>query len=150
MAPKAISIPIQIRFADMDMAQHAHNAVYLHWFEQARMALLSTFLPADHDWVSTGILVARNEVDHRSPVKLSDLIEVECWCSSIGKKSFDLRYRVVRSGERSGICAEGRSVLVCFDLQQNRTIEVPEDWRAALEKLGRKDDDEASSTPYGT
>ena len=34
-----VRVPIQIRFADVDMARHVHNAVYLHWFEAARMAL---------------------------------------------------------------------------------------------------------------
>ena len=37
---RRLSVPLQVRFADVDMARHVHNAVYLHWFETGRMALL--------------------------------------------------------------------------------------------------------------
>ncbi|MDQ3100145.1 MAG: acyl-CoA thioesterase [Bacteroidota bacterium] len=146
MSGQIISVPIQIRFADVDLAQHAHNAVYLHWFESARMVLFNSFLPGDHDWFSQGIILARNEIDYRSPVKLTDRIEVETSCGSIGSKSFDLNYRVVRKGDRSGICAEGRSVLVCFDLKANKSIQIPREWRSALEKF-RNDKEHPSPSP---
>lgn len=126
-------IPIQIRFADVDMARHVHNGVYLHWFELARMEFLKDVVPAANDWAVTGLILARNEVDHRMPVLLNDTITAEAWCSAIGNKSFDLSYRIVRSnGARPGICAEGRSVMVCFDYRQERPIPVPETWRAVL------------------
>ncbi|MBK7382609.1 MAG: acyl-CoA thioesterase [Flavobacteriales bacterium] len=132
---KAI-VPIQLRFADLDMAHHAHNAVYLHWFELARMALLRRFIPPGHDWKNQGLILARNEVDYRAPVHLNDEIEVECWCSAIGSKSFDLEYAVVRvKKEERTICAEGRSVMVCFDYVESRTIGIPENWRGALSNL---------------
>lgn len=130
-----ITTPIQIRFADVDMARHVHNAVYLHWFEAARMALLKRFIPEDHDWKAQGLILARNEVDYRMPVQLPDTIEAEAWCSAVGTKSFDLSYRIRRvGGDRPGICAEGRSVMVCYDYTQEKTIALPDAWRAALER----------------
>ena len=133
-----VSVPIQIRFADIDMAHHVHNAVYLHWFEQARMALIAGFVPIDHNWQERGLIIARNEIDHRVPVKLHDRITVETWCSAIGNKSFDLRYEVIRNDDRRTICAEGRSVMVCFDLKKGKSFPVPEEWRIALEELKRQ------------
>lgn len=131
-----ISLPLQIRFADLDMAHHAHNAVYLHWFELARMELLSRFIPKGHDWRRQGLILARNEVDYRMPVHLRDTVEAECAAGDIGTKSFDLLYRIVRvkDGARE-LCAEGRSVMVCFDYEAGRSIPVPNDWRAALQQL---------------
>ena len=130
-----VRVPIQIRFADVDMARHVHNAVYLHWFEAARMALLKQFIPEDHDWKAQGLILARNEVDYRMPVQLSDTIEAEAWCSAVGNKSFDLSYRIRRvSGERPRVCAEGRSVMVCFDYTRQITIALPGTWRNALEQ----------------
>jgi len=130
-----ITTPIQIRFADVDMARHVHNAVYLHWFEAARMALLKRFISEDHDWKTQGLILARNEVDYRMPVQLPDTIEAEAWCSAVGMKSFDLSYRIRRvGGDRPGICAEGRSVMVCYDYTQEKTIALPDAWRAALER----------------
>lgn len=127
-------VPIQVRFADVDMARHVHNAVYLHWFEAARMKFLEQVVPADNDWSKLGLILARNEVDYRMPVRLHDTIEAEAWCSAVGTKSFDLSYRIHRiGGDAPGICAEGRSVMVCFDYTVQRTIAIPEDWRRQLE-----------------
>jgi acyl-CoA thioester hydrolase len=136
MSGRRISIPVQIRFADVDMARHVHNAVYLHWFEAARMALLQEFIPPAHDWRTEGLILARNEVDCRMPVRLNDMIEAEAWCGTIGNKSFDLNYAIRRvGGEKPGICAEGRSVMVCFDYTHEQSIAIPGRWRLALEQL---------------
>jgi acyl-CoA thioester hydrolase len=130
---KSTRVPVQVRFADVDMARHVHNAVYLHWFEAARMKFLEQVVPAGNDWSRLGLILARNEVDYRLPLRLHDTIEAEAWCSAIGSKSFDLSYRILRTGPGSGeVCAEGRSVLVCFDYTDQRTIEIPAPWRVAL------------------
>lgn len=131
-----LKVPIQIRFADVDMARHVHNAVYLQWFELARMALLRGFIAPDHDWRKEGLILARNEVDYRMPVHLTDRIEAEAWCGTIGNKSFDLLYAIRRlDGPKAGICAEGRSVMVCYDYTDDKSIAVPGPWRLALEQL---------------
>lgn len=124
------------------MAGHAHNAVYLSWFEQARMDLLRNFIERKHDWKVLGLIVARNEVDYRGPVHLSDQVEVECWCDRLGSKSFDLRYAlyVVKdpsagSGPARQLRTEGRSVMVCYDYTANTAIAVPDAWRTALESM---------------
>ena len=132
---KITTVSVQIRFSDVDMAHHVHNAVYLQWFEQARMAYQERFISPGHDWSTQGFILARNEVDYRMPVRLEDTMEVDVWCSAIGKKSFDLSYAVRRTnGERPGVCAEGRSVMVCYDFKNGRTLELPDAWRTVLEK----------------
>ncbi|MBK6777559.1 MAG: acyl-CoA thioesterase [Flavobacteriales bacterium] len=114
---------IQLRFADVDMARHVHNGAYLHFFELARMALLGTFIGKDHDWRTEGLILARNEVDYRKPIHLSDHVEVDCWCSAIGTKSFTLDYAVdrMKDGKRER-CADGKSVMVCMNYVAGKTI----------------------------
>ena len=94
-------------------------------------------VPADNDWSTLGLILARNEVDYRMPVRLHDTIEAEAWCSAVGSKSFDLSYRIHRIGDTPVVCAEGRSVLVCFDYTVQRSIAIPEPWRDALTALVR-------------
>lgn len=126
---------IQLRFADVDMARHVHNGAYLHFFELARMALLGTFIGKDHDWRTEGLILARNEVDYRKPIHLSDHVEVDCWCCAIGTKSFTLDYAVdrMKDGKRER-CADGKSVMVCMNYVAGKTIVLPKAWQTALEK----------------
>lgn len=131
-----VTTPIQIRFSDVDMGHHVHNAAYLQYFELGRMALLREVAGRDHDWVRTGLILARNEVDHRLPIHLADEVSVEAWCLKLGTKSFDLAYRIF-SGKDGGrrIHAEGRSVMVAFDYGRQAPITLPEAWRTALARF---------------
>ncbi len=137
----AITTPIQIRFSDVDLARHVHNAAYLQYFELGRMDLLRRFMDKNHDWMSTGLILARNEVDYRLPIHLADEIDVETSCTKLGTKSFDLSYTVtsVRDGQRR-LHAEGRSVMVCFDYVKNATFPLPEEWRTALARMMKNDE----------
>jgi acyl-CoA thioester hydrolase len=124
---------INIRFADIDVMGHVNNAVYLSYFEQARMAYFKDLLKGEWDWNKHGILLARNEIDYKLPVLLHDDLSIHTRVTHIGKKSLTLSYRVdvERAGERM-VCAEGKSVLVCFDYHENQTIEVPTEWREKM------------------
>ena len=137
----SITTPIQIRFSDVDLARHVHNAVYLQYFELGRMDLLRQFMDKNHDWMSVGLILARNEVDYRMPIHLADEIAVETNCAKLGNKSFDLSYVVfsMKDGERR-LHASGLSVMVCFDYTKNATIPLPEEWRTALARMMKDDE----------
>lgn len=129
-----ITTPVQVRFSDLDMAKHVHNAVYLQYFELGRMDLLRHFMEKDHDWVRTGLILARNEVDYRKPIHSADPVQVQTWCGKIGEKSFDLCYQV-QHGKTGSVFAEGRSVMVAFDYEKQASIAIPEAWRTALARF---------------
>ncbi|MBS1937761.1 MAG: acyl-CoA thioesterase [Bacteroidetes bacterium] len=136
-----ISTPVQIRFSDVDLGQHVHNAAYLHYFELGRMEFLRSLVEKDHDWRKLGLILARNEVDYRLPIHLADRISVETRCTKLGTKSFDLGYAVVSAGLDGSrrLHAEGHSVMVCFDYTSQRSIPVPEAWRTALARYLEND-----------
>ena len=66
----------EIRFADIDSYGIVHNANYLIYFEQSRIELFNK-ISAGWDWKKHGVLVARQEVDYKHPVKLKDVLEIE-------------------------------------------------------------------------
>ncbi|MGB3525393.1 MAG: thioesterase family protein [Flavobacteriales bacterium] len=132
----SITTRVQVRFSDVDLARHVHNAAYLQYFELGRMDLLRRFMEKEHEWMRTGLILARNEVDYRKPIHLADDISVETSCTKLGNKSFDLSYTIfsMKEGQRQ-LHAEGRSVMVCFDYSKNATIPLPEEWRSALARM---------------
>src|SRR5690606_37562219 len=129
-----ITTAIQVRFSDVDLARHVHNAAYLHYFELGRMDLLRQVMEKDHDWLRTGLILARNEVDYRQPIRLTDPVQVQTWCAKVGGKSFDLHYEI-QHAEHGTCIAEGRSVMVAFNYVQQAPIAVPEEWRTSLARL---------------
>ena len=131
---KKHSCQIEIRFSDIDAMGHVNNAVYLSYFEQARIALFTEVAGAQWDWDTFGVVLGRNEVDYLQPVVLNDKLTVHTSVEHLGSKSLVVAYElyVERGGGESFLVATGKSVLVCFDYKLKKTIPIPELWRAAL------------------
>lgn len=124
---------IQTRFSDIDAMGHVNNAMYLHYFESARMDFFRQELGIDWDWQEAGILLARNELDYLQPVFLDEHIKVELFCTHIGTKSFTLDYHVSEN-KSEDVKTKGRSTLVCFNNLEKESIDIPEKLREILEK----------------
>ena len=113
-----------VRFRDLDAMGHMNNAVYATFLEQARLAFLS-----GNSAQVTDMILARLEIDFRSPLELGETVEIAVTPSRVGTKSFDLDY-VMRAGGR--VVAEAKTVLVAYDYAQARPVELPDEWRERL------------------
>ena len=135
MQPFKHKFPIQIRFKDIDKMGHVNNANYLTYIETARVKYFEDVVGTDRKWSQqVGIILARIEIDYEAPVFLHDTVIVYTRCSRIGTKSITLEWLIVR--EKSGkdeTVAKGIAVLVCYDYTHERTIEVPDEQRKAIE-----------------
>jgi acyl-CoA thioester hydrolase len=118
----------RVRFKDLDGMGHVNNAVFLTYMEQARSEfLLQRGLIGSLD--DLAIILARVEVDFRSPVGLGETVDVELRTGRLGTKSFELEY-TLRVGDR--VVAEGTSVQVGYDYETGTTIPIRDEWRKLL------------------
>ena len=113
-----------VRFRDLDSIGHMNNAVYATFVEQARIAFLSPRGAAVEN-----MILARLEIDFRSPVELGETVEIAVTPTRVGTKSFDLGY-VLRVGDR--VVAEAKTVLVAYDYERAESVEVPAEWKERL------------------
>ena len=116
-----------VRFRDLDGMGHVNNAVFLTYMESARIAFLSSLGAGDNPQHS--LILARMEVDFRSPIAFGEEVEVGIRPSRLGTKSFELEYEVRADGR---VAAEGRSVLVGYDYERGASVEIPAEWRGWL------------------
>lgn len=129
--------PIQIRFVDTDMLGHVNNAFYLSYVELARISYFRDVLGANVNWNSRGIIVAKATIDYKVPVFLRDNIVVKTRVARIGKKSFDIEYHLIHiaTDKTEVLKAIAHTVMVCYNYEENKTIEMPIEWRTKIEKL---------------
>ena len=122
--------PVQVRFRDLDALGHVNNAVYLTYLESARLAywLQVTGL---RDLAAMNVILARAEVDYRSPVAFGDQLEIGVRCTSIRRSSLILEQAVVETGS-GRLVAEARKTLVHYDYAAGRSSAVPDDLRRQL------------------
>lgn len=126
---------IQVRFSDCDMMGHVNNAMYLSYFEMARIHYFGVLFGKDRDWKKNGVLLRKNEVEYLKPVLLHEHPEICVYTEHIGTKSFTVSYELKVNGE---IRTTGKSVLVCFDSTINSTILLADEMKAALETLRKQ------------
>ena len=114
----AFSLPIDVRFADLDALGHVNHAVFVTYLEHARTRWWQQLL-AGRRFEEEGFVMARVEMDYRKPIALGDQVRVELRCAHLGHTSFALAYKVIR--EKDGvILAEAQTVQVMVDFATMR------------------------------
>jgi acyl-CoA thioester hydrolase len=113
-----------VRFRDVDAMGHVNNAVFLTYLEEARISYLLRFGAG-----VTDMILARVEIDFRAPLRSGEEIEIGVRPAGIGTKSFELEYQV-RSG--ASVAAEAKTVIVSYDYETGRSVELPQSWKEAL------------------
>ena len=139
--PVPVVIRIQIRWRDLDALAHVNNAVYLSYFELARLsyirALLGPDTPIDRQTmlpVDFQFILAEVNIRYRSPATLADSLAVAIWVSQVGRKSFVFEYRI--TDEITGrLVAEGCSTQVWYDYAAGVSRMVPAEIVVRIEGL---------------
>jgi acyl-CoA thioester hydrolase len=132
-------LPREVEFRDIDAAGHVNNAVYLTYLETARIKYLIDALGAEFA-SELALIVARIEVDFRSPALFPETLEIGSRVTRIGTTSFDMEHEI-RGGD-GRLVLEASSVLVAYDYEASAPMTVPEAWRARLDAY-----EERSSVP---
>jgi acyl-CoA thioester hydrolase len=127
-------IPVEVRFADLDVLGHLNNVTYLTYVEQARILYVREVCGWNGDWRKLGMILARTEVDYKIPVEFDDMVTVYVRTSRIGGKSFDIECCITRQCVTSAleVAAVVKTVMVSYDYEQNSSIPVPQTWRESI------------------
>jgi acyl-CoA thioester hydrolase len=129
------SLPVELRFADLDVLGHLNNAKYLSYAEQARIVYVQQVCGWEGDWRKLGMILARTEIDYKLPIAFGDAVVVYVRTSRIGGKSFDFEYLITRQRAANApeIAASITTVMVSYDYEQDCSIPVPQNWREAMQ-----------------
>ncbi len=120
----------QVRFRDLDALGHVNNAVFLTYFESARIAY---WLHATRrqGLGALDMILARAEVDYRSPLGYGESVEISVGCTSLGRSSFVLEGDMHERGS-ARLVAESRKVLVHYDHASGRSRPLPDELRRLI------------------
>ena len=115
---------VRVRFAETDAQGVAHHAVYLVWFEVARIDYLARFRGGYPELRAEGIeaLTTEAHVSYLAPARFDDRLTVLCACGELRGARFRFDYLVERDGER---LAEGWTQHACVDAVTHGPTRVP-------------------------
>jgi acyl-CoA thioester hydrolase len=139
-----ISIPIQLRWGDLDAYNHVNNTSMLKLLEEARVRAF--WAPDEGEEapptavLQTGIasgtlsLIARQEIEYLAPVPYQRRpLDVQLWFGKIGGSSVDVCYEVFNdpANEERVLYARSTAVLVLVNADSGRPTRVSAAMREA-------------------
>jgi acyl-CoA thioester hydrolase len=115
---------VRARFAETDAQGVVHNAVYLVWFELARVDYLAAFAGGYRLLRERGVeaLVTESHVRYGAPARFDDRLRVHARCRGVRGARFRFEYLVERDGEQ---VADGWTAHACVDRGTLRPTRVP-------------------------
>lgn len=118
-------MPVDIRWSDMDELGHVNNAVYLTYFEQARVYYFQE--SCEWNWKETGVILANAHIDFLRPVIFPNPTYIHLRTSKIGNKSFELQYLITSEIKgREKLATTGYTTLVIYDYQKQTSAAMPD------------------------
>jgi acyl-CoA thioester hydrolase len=126
------TMPVAVRYLEVDAQGVVFNAWYLAWFDEAMAAFLAhrglpyaAMVAAGYD-----VQLVRSEIDWKTGVGFGDRVQVAVSTARVGRTSFVLDFQVRRDG--SEVTCTGRTVYVVIATDGSGKREIPPLIAAAL------------------
>lgn len=130
----ALFYPITTRWMDNDIYGHVNNVTYYSYFDSAVNRYLIEAGGLDiHNAPVVGFVV-NSSCNYRKPIAYPDRIEAGLRVNKLGNSSVTYGVGIFREGEDDA-CAFGDFVHVFVNRAENKSVPMPTQIRAALEKL---------------
>lgn len=119
---------VTVRFHEVDMLGVCNNAVYINFFETARLEYIKAAgLMPEKGIFSDGkiFFMVRNEINYRSHAYYDDVLDVYSKISYIKNSSFGYDHLIVKAKTNETI-VDGKGVVVYVDPKTRKSISLPE------------------------
>lgn len=140
---KPYAAHVSLRWSDMDAYAHINNVQFLRLLEDARVIGFRDWFGQDRSLLDEGVLVARHEIEYRSPLGFRhEPVEIQMWVSRIGGAGFEVAYIVTDpegvgdgpDGQRT-IYAVAETELALYDFASATPRRMSPDERETLGQL---------------
>ena len=119
-----------VRFHEVDMLGVCNNAVYINFFETARLEYIKAAgLMPEKGIFSDGkiFFMVRNEINYRDHAYYDDILDVYSRISFIKNSSFGYDHLVIK--QKTGkVIVDGKGVVVFVDPKTRKSTQLPEEF----------------------
>ena len=128
------STDLRVRYAETDAQGVVHNAVYLVWFEIARIAYLDQFLGGYAGLVEGGMeaTTVESHVRYLLGCRFDDRLRIWARASDLRGARFRFDYAIERDGE---VVADGWTAHACVDARTLRPTRMPAALKRRIEEI---------------
>jgi acyl-CoA thioester hydrolase len=124
------TIPLHVRWRDLDAFNHVNNSSYLTFLEEARLQWLRT-VPGEWFHAHAMPVMAAVELHYRKPIEWPAEVDVQLGCERMGRSSVTIGNRIVDRHDASIVYADGNVVMVWVDPASGASVPLPDAIRKA-------------------
>jgi len=124
------TIPLHVRWRDLDAFNHVNNSSYLTFLEEARLQWLRN-VPGEWFNAHAMPVMAAVELHYRRPIEWPAEIDVLLSCERLGNSSMTIGNRIVARNDHACVYADGNVVMVWVDPGTGASVPLPEAIRNA-------------------
>lgn len=144
MSDYRFSLPIQIRYGDLDPQWHVNHARFLTFIEHTRLSyLLHLGLFDGEDYSNLGMIVADVHIAYLAPIKPLEKVRVYMRVVRLGTKSMDIEYSI-ENEDTGEVKSKAEFVMVTYDYHTLTSVPIWSEWR---EKISAFEGIHAGPTP---
>ena len=124
------TLPIQIRFNDVDQMGHVNNAVIMEYFDLGKEVFFQQhgMPPEKGDFT---VMIVHFEVDFQSQIRFHDHIHITTHTEKIGNRSVSVIQQVVNT-DTGDICATCHTILSGYSRLTQTSAPIPDSLRKSI------------------
>ena len=129
-----LTVPVHLRWGDMDVFEHINNVAYVGYLEDARVSLLANagFAP-ELDGIRQ--FVVRHEIDYLKPLTFrAEPMQMKVWIESIGNSSYVIGYCLL---DEESEYMRAKTTMICMNMESGLPGRMPLQLKQTYEKLMR-------------
>ena len=129
-----LTVPVHLRWGDMDVFEHINNVAYVGYLEDARVSLLANagFAP-ELDGIRQ--FVVRHEIDYLKPLAFRvEQMQMQVWIESVGSSSYIIGYCLL---DEEAEYMRAKTTMVCMNMESGLPGRIPSQLKQTYEKLMR-------------
>lgn len=122
--PLEIELLLPVKTYDIDFAGIVSNIVYVRWFEDMRLAMLTNFFPLEEQ-IQAGFapIVLQTKIDYKQSIVMGDQPIGKMWVESMESLRWVVSAEITTSDK---ISAFGQQMGVFVNLQTKKPMRIPE------------------------
>ena len=129
--PAVVAVPVQ--WGEQDGFGHVNNAVFIRWFESARIEYMN-LIEVELTVERVGPILAAVSCNFRKQVKYPDTVLSGARITRIGRSSVAIEHAMFSTAQND-VVADGDSTVVLFDYENQKSSPLTDELRAKITGL---------------
>ena len=125
------TLPIQLRFNDVDSLGHVNNTVYFSFYDLGKTTYFAKLKKKNPTLKDLSVVIVNLQTDFLSPIFATEQVAVQTSVVEIGNKSFKMYQRVINTDTNEVKCVCS-TILVGFDTTNNTSQPIGPEWKKAI------------------